>query len=113
MKTIDILGKESSTIILDLNDYEISNILVRSDVSIIDAIKIAKENLEEYIKDYDGVLDYEITGINKGYKYLVVDESENEEHVFRDEESEDTDGISELLWIVDVNVEDVWEGENE
>lgn len=113
METIDILGKESFTIILDLNDYEISNILVRSDVSIIDAIKIAKENLEEYIKDYDGVLDYEITGINKGYKYLVVDKSENEEHVFRDEESEDTDGISELLWIVDVNVEDVWEGENE
>lgn len=104
METIDILGKESSTIVLDLNDYEISNILVRSDVTIIDAIKIAKKNLEKYIKDYDGVLDYEITGINKGYKYLVVDKSENEEHVFRDEKSDDTDGISELLWILDVNI---------
>ena len=114
MKKIDVLGKSSSTVILDLNDYTVSNILVRSDMSIIDAIKIAKETIETYIKDieddYDGVLNYEITGINKGHKYLVIDKSENEEHVFRDEESKDTDGISELLWIVDVNVEDVWEG---
>ncbi|MGL5658149.1 MAG: hypothetical protein ACRDDK_03620 [Cetobacterium sp.] len=114
MKKIDVLGKSSSTVILDLNDYTVSNILVRSDMSIIDAIKIAEKTVKEYIKDiendYDGVLNYEITGINKGYKYLVIDKSENEEHVFRDEESEDTDGISELLWIVDVNVEDVWGG---
>lgn len=113
MKKIDVLGKSSSTVILDLNDYTVSNILVRVDMSIIDAIKIAKETIETYIKDiehdYDGVLNYEITGINKGYKYLVIDKSENEEHVFRYEESEDTDGISELLWIVDVNVEDVLE----
>lgn len=112
MKKIDVLGKSSSTVILDLNDYTVSNILVRSDMSIIDAIKIAEKTVKEYIKDiendYDGVLNYEITGINKGYKYLVIDKSGNEEHVFRDEESEDTDGISELLWIVDVNVEEVW-----
>ena len=82
-------------------------------MSIIDAIKIAKETIETYIKDiendYDGVLNYEITGINKGHKYLVIDKSENEEHVFRNEKSEDTDGISESIWIVDVNVEEVWE----
>lgn len=114
MKKIDVLGKSRSIVILDLNDFAVSNVLVRVDMSIIDAIKIAKETIEAYLKDiendFDGVLNYEITGINKGYKYLVIDNSENEEHVFRDEESEDTDGISELLWIVDVNVEDVLDG---
>lgn len=113
MIKIDVLGKSISAVILDLNDYTISNVLVRMDMSIIDAIKIAKETIETYIKDiqddYEGVLNYEIIGINKGHKYLVIDNSENEEHVFRDEESEYTDGISELLWIVDVNVEEIWE----
>lgn len=111
MIKIDVLGKSISTVILDLNDYRISNVLVRMDMSIIDAIKIAKETIETYIKDiqddYEGVLNYEIIGINKGHKYLVIDKSKNEEHIFRDEKSEDTDGISELLWIVDVNIEDV------
>lgn len=114
MKKIDVLGKDSSVVILDLNDYAVSNVLVRVDMSIIDAIKIAKETIETYIKDIqddcDGVLNYEITGINKGHKYLVLDKSKNEEHVFRDKESEDTDGISESLWIVDVNIEDVLDG---
>lgn len=116
MKKIDVLGKSSSTVILDLNDYTVSNILVRSDMSIIDAIKIAEKELKKYIKDikddYEGVLDYKITGINKGHKYLIIDKSENGEHIFRDREDEETDGISELLWIVDVNVEDVWEEKN-
>lgn len=114
MIKIDILEKDSSTIILDSNDYTVSNVLVRSDISIIDAIKIAEKTVKEYIKDiendYDSVLNYEITGINKGHKYLKIDKSENEEHIFRNEESDDTDGISELLWIVDVNVEEVWGG---
>lgn len=106
MKEINVLGKDSSTVILDSNDYTVSNVLVRSDVAITKAIEIAKDTLENYC-DYD--LEYEIVGINKGHKYLVTDKSENEEHVFRDEESADTDGISELLWIVDINVEEAWE----
>lgn len=106
MKEINVLGKDSSTVILDSNDYTVSNVLVRSDVAITKAIEIAKDTLESYC-DYD--LEYEIVGINKGHKYLVTDKSENEEHVFRDEESADTDGISELLWIVDINVEEAWE----
>lgn len=114
MIKIDVLGKSSSTIILDYNDYTVSNVLVRVDMSIIDAIKIAKETIEAYLKDiendYDGILNYEITGINKGHKYLIIDKSENKEYIFRDDESDDTDGISELLWIVDVNVEEVLEG---
>lgn len=112
MKKIDVLGKSSSTVILDSNDYTVTNVLVRVDMSIIDAIKIAKETIETYLVDLaddcDGVLNYEITGINKGHKYLVIDNSENKEHIFRNEESADVDGISELLWIVDVNVEEVW-----
>lgn len=113
MKKIDVLGKSNSIVILDLNDYTVSNVLVRVDMSIIDAIKIAKETIEAYLKDvendYDGILNYEIIGINKGHKYLIVDKSENKEHIFRDDESDDTDGISELLWIVDINVEEIWE----
>ncbi|MEG3013124.1 MAG: hypothetical protein RR795_01530 [Cetobacterium sp.] len=112
MKKIDILGKDSSTIILDLNDFIISNVLVRSDLSIIDAIKIAEETVKEFIKgiegDYVSVFNYDITRINKGYKYLVIDKSEKSDHVFRDEKTDDTDGISELVWIVDINVEEVY-----
>lgn len=45
MKKIDVLGKSKSIVILDLNDYTVSNVLVRVDMSIIDAIKIAKETI--------------------------------------------------------------------